>query len=192
MSTSKVIILDKNLAYVLEIVEQPDEVCQVMVNHPNIFHYVEGVELGWRYINESFQPPEDTRHLAIDGFCKMVDGERINRQKNGLSYLFGSSTDIIQLRDEIDKGNIDRLVSSAMAAAIVKGGVDNVTETFRFIGNSNKSYDLTALEMIKLGKDVTSFLENLAVVASTYKKKIRAMPIPVDVDTIYDNPTWPV
>ncbi len=187
----KVVLIHPRNKMVIEIVEQSEEVCDKMLEHEFVLEYVEGVQPGWVCVDGVLTPPEDISETAVEAKCALINATRLEKQRNGLPYLFNGVSDIVQLRDETDKNNVDRLVLTAMAEVLAAGGVDNVTTTFNFIGMSNVKHVLTAAEVLTLGKAVKDFLENLTVTAGAYKRLVRRVPRPVNPDELFAMPNWP-
>jgi hypothetical protein len=187
----KLIRLHPSNNTVVEILTVPESYVETMLLHEHIHAYVPDAELGWVYSDGLITPSAVDYDAMIAGKCRMVDNARLVQQARGLSWIFDGVNDIIQLRDDADKGNIDRLVNSAVAEIVLAGGVPGVTKTFTVFAKSNTAYTVTAVEMVAIGSKMQEHFEALVRTAHVYKDKIRRTSRPVDRDALFDLPDWP-
>lgn len=185
---TKVIVLDRQLHTVVEIIECPEETSLNLIQHPNIFEYVDGVELGWTYTDGTFHSPVVDHDELKNIKCTMVDNERIRLEALGVSLDFGPSFDVVQTRNETDKSNIQ--LALTMVNSDLVQGIENKTYVFR--AESNVEYTLTAAQMLTLGSMVLGHIQSLLKTAQDYKEVIRNLPANTTAEEIIALPDWPV
>lgn len=110
-----------------------------------------------------------------------VDRARLQAEASGFVFEFPNATnDIVQVRNERDKGNITGLVSSAL---ILKSqGI--VEPALAFRAESNTTYNLTPDQILSLGLATSSFISTLYEKAWSLKEAIHAATTTEDLDGI--------
>ena len=110
-----------------------------------------------------------------------VDSVRLQAEASGFVFEFPNATnDVVQVRNERDKGNITGLVSSAL---ILKSqGI--VEPILAFRAESNTTYNLTPDQILSLGLATSSFISTLYEKAWLLKEAIHAATTTEELDGI--------
>lgn len=181
-------IVDPRMGYVREVLSfEPNE---EMRKHFIVVENVgEDVTHEWKLVDGVLVPETVNIADAIEDKCSLIDKKRASLEANGVPWVFNEKHDVIQTRNEVDKSNIQMAVSDVQSD-LVLGITDKL---YPFKGRSNTVHQLSAEQMLALGKGVLTHIQSLQKMASAYKAKIRAMVSKPDVtrDEIYDMADWP-
>lgn len=129
--------------------------------------------------------PEPQPTLEDMKVLKMAEIEnwRIQAERSGMPWHFGTIEDIVQVRHERDLANINGQVSAAL---VLKGrGVTQAVLPFR--AQSNITHNLTPDEMIDMGMAVGEFTADQYMKAWALKEQVAAATTAEELDAL----VWP-
>lgn len=122
---------------------------------------------------------------AVRGQKKaQIDEWRVAAEQAGMVYAFPSGqSDVVQLRDDRDRANINGQVTTAML--LQSQGIDAPVLPFR--AESNTTYMLTPAQMIALGVATGQFSSQQYQIGWTLKEQVDAATTVQQLEAI----TWP-
>jgi len=142
--------------------------------------------IGWCCLDGALSPP--AKELPDEKAKKIQLVEEIRYLKiyqKSIPYTFPGDADPdgIQMRDEVDRQNIQDLVIDAMLL--------DPTDTVHFMPVSNALKTMTALQMIQMGQYLKTRGDQVVSRAWTLKGQIRSAENSEDLENININDGWP-